>query len=183
MRKLLLCAFLLAFQTKPLVNEAPPEEPTIVSSPMHFEVSLAGDGTPKKPHLVDLPYDRTRLSRETGNLICDGLMLRNVAVKKHAGRAGAVDLVVTLTMSSESFRQSADVTVNLVANGKTVRQWKDSVGVGMQIGELVVAGPAGLGARPKTSAQEFKFHFKSEKEFKALIGMPDAALVIEVRTE
>jgi hypothetical protein len=183
---LLLCAFPLLAQVE--ARQATPEETektekivqTEVPSPMLLEVPLAGNGTPAKPHVVDLPKDRTRLIKDTAAYVCDQMTVQSVSIRKRAARKGRVELVVTPTLSTEYYRQKIDVTVSLMIGEREVRSWKDRLVLGLSAGDIIGGGALGAANPGKAESPEIVWSFDSEEQMRDQIGSPDSKLRIVV---
>jgi hypothetical protein len=129
---LFLCAFPLRAQVE--ARQATPEEvkktapatQTEVPSPMLLEVPLAGNGTPAKPHVVDLPKDRTRVIKDTAAYVCDQMTVQSVSIRKRPAKKGRIELVVVPTLRTEYYRQKVDVAVALMNGEREIRSWKIS---------------------------------------------------------
>jgi hypothetical protein len=152
---------------------------------MLLEVPLAGDGTARKPHVVDLPPDRTRVIKETAHFVCDQLTVRQVGLKKRLGRRGSVSIVVAPTLQTEYFRQKARLAVSLISDGKIVKSWQDNLTLGLTAADVIGGGALGMASPKKSRTPEAVFEFVSEEELHRLVGGPDAKvrLVVEIEGE
>lgn len=180
---LLLCAFPLVAQVE--VRQATPEESgetvqTEIPSPMLLEVPLAGNGTPSKPHVVDLPKDRTRLIKDTAAYVCDQMTVQSISIRKRPARKGRIELVVTPALRTEYYRQKVEVAVALMSGEKEVRSWKDQLVLGMSAGDIIGGGALGAANPDKTESPEIVWSFDSEEQMREQIGSPDAKLRIVV---
>lgn len=190
LRRTVLPAVLLLFSSLPLLaqveaRQATPEETgktvqTEVPSPMLLEVPLAGDGTPAKPHVVDLPKDRTRLIKDTAAYVCDQMTVQNVSIRKRPARKGQIELLVTPTLRTEYYRQKVEVAVSLMSGEREVRSWKDQLVLGMSAGDIIGGGALGAANPDKTESPEIVWSFDSEEQMREQIGSPDAKLRIVV---
>lgn len=176
---LLLCAFPLFAQVE--ARQATPDETgkstqTEVPSPMLLEVPLAGNGTPGKPHVVDLPKDRTRLIKDTAAYVCDQMTVQSVSLRKRPARKGLIELVVTPTLTTEYYRQKVEVAVWLMNGEKEVRSWKDQLVLGMSAGDIIGGGALGAANPDKSESPEIVWSFDSEERMREEIGSPDSKL-------
>jgi hypothetical protein len=180
---LLLFAFPLLAQVE--ARQATPEETgkivqTEVPSPMLLEVPLTGNGTPAKPHVVDLPKDRTRLMKDTAAYVCDQMTVESVSVRKRPARKGRIELVVIPTLRTEYYRQKVELAVSLMSGEREVRSWKDQLVLGMSAGEIIGGGALGAANPDKTESPEIVWSFDSEEQMREQIGSPDSKLRIVV---
>jgi hypothetical protein len=152
---------------------------TEVPSPMLLEVSLAGDGS-SKPHIVDMPFDRTRLLRDTAAYVCDKMTVDSIALKRRKARKGKIELVVMPTLRTEHYRQKVNVSLALLgAEGKELRSWvKRSAVLGLSAGEVIGGGAIGMANPGKTWSEEVVWEFESEEQLREQLGTPDAKIRI-----
>lgn len=180
---LLLCAFPLLAQVE--ARQATPEETgktaqTEVPSPMLLEVPLAGNGTPSKPHVVDLPKDRTRLIKDTAAFVCDQMTVQSVSIRKRLARRGRIELVVIPTFRTEYYRQKVEVSISLMSGKKELRTWKDQLVLGLSAGDIIGGGALGAANPDKSESPEIVWSFDSEERMREEIGSPDSKLRIVV---
>lgn len=190
MKKLLLAALLLVpsiVSAQIEARQATPEEAktrppqTELPSPMLLEVPLTGNGTASKPHVVDLPTDRTRLIRDTAAYVCDKLTVENVSIRKRKGRKGKVELVVAPSLRTEHYRQKASLAVTLLNGDQEVKTFRQKEMVlGFSAGDIIGGGALGAANPDKTHSEEIVWEFASEEDLRTQIGGPEAKLRIVV---
>lgn len=163
-------------EAKSLKVEKPPLQ--VIESPMQLDVGLAGDGTSKKPHIVDLPPNRTRLVRDTAQYVCDKLTVQAVSVRRKPGRK--VVLEVTPVMETEYYRQKTKVTVVLMNGDQMVKTWSGPVTLGLTAGAVFGGGAFALANPDKTAAPNVEFSFASEEELRQKMGGPEAKVRVIV---
>jgi hypothetical protein len=180
---LLLCSFPLLAQVEArqaTLEETGKTKQTEVPSPMLLEVPLAGNGTPAKPHVVDLPKDRTRLIKDTAAYVCDQMTVQSVSIRKRSARKGRIELLVTPTFKTEYYRQKVEVAVSLMNGEREVRSWKDQLVLGMSAGDIIGGGALGAANPDKTESPEIVWSFDSEEQMREQIGSPGSKLRIVV---
>jgi len=183
---LFLCAFPLRAQVE--ARQATPEEvkktapatQTEVPSPMLLEVPLAGNGTPAKPHVVDLPKDRTRLIKDTAAYVCDQMTVQSVSIRKRPAKKGRIELVVVPTLRTEYYRQKVDVAVALMDGEREIRSWKNQLVLGLSAGDIISGGALGAANPDKAESPEIVWSFDSEEQMREQIGSPGSKLRIVV---
>jgi hypothetical protein len=186
---LFLCAFPLRAQVE--ARQATPEEvskaaqtkpatQTEVPSPMLLEVPLAGNGTPAKPHVVDLPKDRTRVIKDTAAYVCDQMTVQSVSIRKRPAKKGRIELVVVPTLRTEYYRQKVDVAVALMDGEREIRSWKNQLVLGLSAGDIIRGGALGAANPDKAESPEIVWSFDSEEQMREQIGSPGAKLRIVV---
>jgi hypothetical protein len=106
-----------------------PTAPTEVPSPMRIDISLGSGVSPSgKPRKAfnETPAGMTRAYSDASGYVCDKARVGVVLLRREEKR-GKVLVTATTALSTDWVRQSINLTVSLVSDGKEVRheRWED----------------------------------------------------------
>jgi hypothetical protein len=127
---------------------------------MKLTISLGADEKHPAP-VLDMELNHSRRFTQTSQYVVDRMQVTEVRVGKRAGKGKQEDLLITLNMKTEWFRQKVDVSVALMGVAGQAWNWKDRVVLGMTAGDAMNGG-LGIANASKSKTVEVKVPLTDE---------------------